>query len=63
MADDPPSEKAVRDSVRRIRKEAALLRDTLKKSSDKVATLDDAASHPERAVRDIEKAPKKSPAG
>lgn len=51
MADDLPSEKAVRDSVKRLRKEAALLRDSLKRSSDKIATLDDAASHPERAVR------------
>lgn len=62
MADDAPSEKTVRDSVKRIRKEAALLRDTLKKASDKIATLDDAASHPERAVRAIEEPPKKSPA-
>jgi len=51
LADDPPpSEKAVRDSFKRLRKETALLRDSLKKSSD-IATLDDAASHPERAVR------------
>jgi len=57
LADDPPSEKTVRDSVKRIRKEAALLRDTLKEASDKIATLDDAASHPERAVRGIRKTP------
>jgi 5-methylcytosine-specific restriction endonuclease McrBC regulatory subunit McrC len=51
LADDPPSEKTVRDSVQRLRKTAARLSDRLKQSSDKIDMLDEAASHPERAVR------------
>ena len=50
LTDDPPSEKTVRDSVKRIRETAARLSDRLKRSSVKIATLDEAASHPERAV-------------
>jgi hypothetical protein len=53
LPDDPPSEKAVRDSVQRLRKTAARLSDRLKQSSDKIAALDDAANHPERAVRRV----------
>ncbi len=37
----------------RLRKTAARLSDRLKQSSDKIATLDDAANHPERAVRGV----------
>jgi len=51
LPDDPPSEKTVRDSVKRLRETAAHLSDRLKRSSVKIATLDDAANHPERAVR------------
>jgi hypothetical protein len=51
LSDDPPSEQTVRNSVKRLRKTAARLSDSLKQSSDKIATLDDAANHPERAVR------------
>ena len=59
MADVPPSEKTVRNSVKRIRKEAARLRDRLKESSVKIATLDDAATHPERIISSLRRAPKK----
>ena len=55
LAQDAPSEKAVRNSVKRLRKEAALLHDTLRKSSDKIATLDEAASHPERVLPELRK--------
>ena len=51
LTDDPPSEKTVRDSVKRLRETAARLSDRLKRSSVTIATLDDAENHPERAAR------------
>jgi hypothetical protein len=59
LSDDLPSEKAVRASVKRLRTQAARLRDQLKQSSVKIATLDEAASHPERVVPGAARPPRK----
>ena len=59
LPDDLPSEKAVRASVKRLRRKAARLRDRLKRSSVKIATLDEAASHPERVVSGGARPPRK----
>jgi hypothetical protein len=52
LSDDPLSEKTVRASLKRIRKGAEHLRDRLQRSSEKIVTLDEAVTHPDRAVAD-----------